>query len=77
MPLVDIVCRIVWLSVASAGHALLRAGYAVAHMDTAVPNSNHFASRAVDIEQDGTPSTAGESIAVPHHVAIAIGSGAA
>jgi hypothetical protein len=24
---------------------LLRTGYAVAHMDTAVPNSNHFASR--------------------------------
>jgi hypothetical protein len=27
-------------------------------MDTAATNSNHFASRAVDIVQDGAPSTA-------------------
>jgi hypothetical protein len=29
-------------------------------MDTAATNSNHFASRAVDIVQDGAPSTAGD-----------------
>jgi hypothetical protein len=27
-------------------------------MDTAAPNSNHFASRAVDIVEDSTPSMA-------------------
>jgi hypothetical protein len=41
-------------------------------MDTAAPNSNHFASRAVDIVQDGAPSMAGDRSG-PTSVAIAIG----
>jgi len=41
MPLVDIVYRIVWPSVASAGPPCCETGYAVVHMDTAVPNNNH------------------------------------
>lgn len=56
MPLVDIVCRIVWLSVASADSPCCETGYAQRHMDTAASNSNHFASRAVDIVEDGTLS---------------------
>ena len=56
MPLVDIVCRIVWLSVASADSPCCETGYAPVHMDTAASNSNHSASGAVDIVKDGTLS---------------------
>jgi hypothetical protein len=48
-------------------------------MDTAAPISNHFASRAIDIVQDGTPSFdwAAEERPGSTYVAIAIGSDAA
>jgi len=48
-------------------------------MDTAVPNSNHFASRAIDIVQDGAASfdRAAEERPGSRCVTIAIGSDAA
>jgi hypothetical protein len=48
-------------------------------MDTAAPNSNHFASRAADIVQDGAVSFDWAAAERPGstYVAIAIGSDAA